>query len=116
MNIRKFVVRAERLDDLVGLGTITPHAAAFLDAAVQAGLNVLVSGEPRRARRRCSTVWPLPSPAASASSPARSGQDPSSGRASLAGQAGKSVPGVGQESGQGCGVTVGVCATSEWSK
>ena len=44
VNIRKFVVRAERLDDLVGLGTLTPHASAFLDAAVRAGLNVLVSG------------------------------------------------------------------------
>jgi pilus assembly protein CpaF len=44
VNIRKFVVRADRLDDLVGLGTVTPHAAAFLDAAVRAGLNVLVSG------------------------------------------------------------------------
>ena len=44
INIRKFVVRAERLDDLVDLGTVTPHAAAFLDAAVRAGLNVLVSG------------------------------------------------------------------------
>lgn len=44
VNIRKFVVKAERLEDLVGFGTVTPHAAAFLDAAVQAGLNVLVSG------------------------------------------------------------------------
>jgi pilus assembly protein CpaF len=44
VNIRKFVVRASRLDDLVALGTLTPHAAAFLDAAVAAGLNVLVSG------------------------------------------------------------------------
>jgi pilus assembly protein CpaF len=44
VNIRKFVVKAERLEDLVGFGTVTPHAAAFLDAAVQAGLNMLVSG------------------------------------------------------------------------
>jgi len=44
VNIRKFVVRATHLDDLVGLGTLTPHAAAFLDASVVAGLNVLVSG------------------------------------------------------------------------
>ncbi len=44
VNIRKFVVRADRLDDLVGLGTLTGQAAAFLDATVQAGLNVLVSG------------------------------------------------------------------------
>jgi len=44
VNIRKFVVRASRLEDLVGLGTITAPAAAFLTAAVRAGLNVLVSG------------------------------------------------------------------------
>ncbi|GAA2035611.1 ATPase, T2SS/T4P/T4SS family [Pseudokineococcus marinus] len=44
VNIRKFVVRADRLDDLVALGTLTARAAAFLEAAVSAGLNVLVSG------------------------------------------------------------------------
>jgi pilus assembly protein CpaF len=44
VNVRKFSVRASRLDDLVGLGTLTPQAAAFLAAAVAAGLNVLVSG------------------------------------------------------------------------
>lgn len=44
VNIRKYVVRATSLDDLVGLGTLTPHAAAFLQASVRAGLNVLVSG------------------------------------------------------------------------
>jgi pilus assembly protein CpaF len=44
VNVRKFVVRAHRLGDLVALGTVTTQAAAFLDAAVAAGLNVLVSG------------------------------------------------------------------------
>ncbi|GMA85972.1 hypothetical protein GCM10025868_12220 [Angustibacter aerolatus] len=44
VNIRKFVVRASHLDDLVRLGTMTSHAAAFLHAAVRAGLNVLVAG------------------------------------------------------------------------
>lgn len=44
VNIRKHVVRAAHLDDLVGLGSLTPHAAAFLHASVRAGLNVLVSG------------------------------------------------------------------------
>ncbi len=44
VNIRKFVVTAHRLDDLVALGSLTAHAAAFLEAAVSAGLNVLVSG------------------------------------------------------------------------
>jgi pilus assembly protein CpaF len=44
VNIRKFVVRASHLDDLVGLGTLTPHAARFLGAAVASGLNILVAG------------------------------------------------------------------------
>jgi pilus assembly protein CpaF len=44
VNIRKFVVRASHLDDLVGLGTLTPQAAAFLEASVVSGLNVLVAG------------------------------------------------------------------------
>ena len=44
VNIRKFVVRAERLDQLVELGTLSSAAARFLDAAVAAGLNIIVSG------------------------------------------------------------------------
>lgn len=44
VNIRKFVVRATRLDELVQLGTLTPHAAGFLEASVRAGLNILVTG------------------------------------------------------------------------
>lgn len=44
VNIRKFVVRATHLDDLVGLGTLTGEAARFLEAAVVSGLNVIVAG------------------------------------------------------------------------
>ncbi|MCA0178186.1 MAG: Flp pilus assembly complex ATPase component TadA [Actinobacteria bacterium] len=44
VNIRKFVAKADRLEDLVALGTITPNAARFLDAAVVSGLNILVAG------------------------------------------------------------------------
>jgi pilus assembly protein CpaF len=44
VNIRKFVLSASSLDELVGLGTITQAAAAFLDAAVVSGLNVIVAG------------------------------------------------------------------------
>jgi pilus assembly protein CpaF len=44
VNIRKFVVRARRLDDLVELGSMSAQAAAFLDASIRAGLNVLVAG------------------------------------------------------------------------
>lgn len=44
VNIRKFVVRASRLDDLVALGSLTAQAASFLDASVRAGLNIVVAG------------------------------------------------------------------------
>jgi pilus assembly protein CpaF len=44
VNIRKYVARATRLADMVALGSLTTHAAAFLDASVVAGLNILVSG------------------------------------------------------------------------
>ena len=44
VNIRKFVLSASSLDELVQLGTITPQAARFLEASVAAGLNVIVAG------------------------------------------------------------------------
>ncbi|MEO8330752.1 MAG: ATPase, T2SS/T4P/T4SS family, partial [Candidatus Nanopelagicales bacterium] len=44
VNIRKFVVRANRLDQLVSLGTLTTQSAMFLEAAVVAGLNIIVAG------------------------------------------------------------------------
>ena len=44
VNIRKFVVRASRMSDLVELGSLSAQAAAFLDASIRAGLNVLVAG------------------------------------------------------------------------
>lgn len=44
VNIRKHQLRADSLADLVALGTLTPHAAAFLEAAVVSGLNVIISG------------------------------------------------------------------------
>jgi pilus assembly protein CpaF len=44
INVRKFVVRADHLDDLVRLGTLTRSAATFLEAAVVSGLNILVAG------------------------------------------------------------------------
>jgi pilus assembly protein CpaF len=44
VNIRKFVLGLTSLDELIAAGSITDHAAAFLDASVVAGLNVLVSG------------------------------------------------------------------------
>ena len=44
VNIRKFVLRAASMGSLVELGSLTAPAAAFLDASVRAGLNVLVAG------------------------------------------------------------------------
>ena len=44
LTIRKFVLRAHSLDELVELGALPAAAAEFLDAAVQAGVNILVSG------------------------------------------------------------------------
>ena len=44
VNIRKFRLQAARLSELVELGSLTPGAAAFLEASVRAGLNILVAG------------------------------------------------------------------------
>lgn len=44
VNIRKYIVRPRRLRDLVELGTLSAQAAAFLDAAIDCGMNVIVSG------------------------------------------------------------------------
>jgi pilus assembly protein CpaF len=44
VNVRKFVVRATHLEDLVALGTLTRQAATFLEAPVVSGLNILVAG------------------------------------------------------------------------
>lgn len=44
VNVRRFVVRARTVGDLVGHGTLTAPAAEFLEAAVVAGLNVVVAG------------------------------------------------------------------------
>jgi len=44
VNIRKFVLRAHRLDELVRLGSLDESPARFLEGAVHAGLNIVVSG------------------------------------------------------------------------
>jgi pilus assembly protein CpaF len=44
INIRKFAVGLRSLDELLGVGTMTEQAARFLEASVQAGLNILVAG------------------------------------------------------------------------
>jgi pilus assembly protein CpaF len=44
VNIRKFIVTAHRLDELVRLGSLDRRSADFLEACVRAGLNIVVSG------------------------------------------------------------------------
>jgi pilus assembly protein CpaF len=44
VNVRKFVLNANTMDELVALQTLTPQAARFLEACIVAGLNVIVSG------------------------------------------------------------------------
>lgn len=44
VNIRKFVMGSKSLDALVSVGTLTNQAAAFLQACVVSGLNIVVSG------------------------------------------------------------------------
>ncbi len=44
VNVRRHVLPASRLDDLVAIGTLTSGAARFLEASVVAGLNIVVAG------------------------------------------------------------------------
>lgn len=44
VNIRKFVLSAYRLEELVRIGSLETQAAEFLAEAVRCGLNILVSG------------------------------------------------------------------------
>lgn len=53
VTIRKFVLRAHTLDDLVALDTLTPDAAAFLAAAVRGGLNILIAGATGAGKTTC---------------------------------------------------------------
>ncbi len=51
--IRKFVLRARTLDDLVALDMLTAEAASFLEAAVRAGLNMLIAGGTGSGKTTC---------------------------------------------------------------
>lgn len=44
VNIRKFVLSLNTLDELVSIGTLSEQAARFLEAATVAGLNLIVAG------------------------------------------------------------------------
>jgi len=44
--IRKYALRRQTLDALVALGSLTPAAAAFLEAAMRASASVIISGPP----------------------------------------------------------------------
>ena len=71
VNVRKFVIKASRLHHLVELGTLTPQAADFLEAASSPASTSSSPAAPRRARPRSSTLWAPPSPDATGSSPRR---------------------------------------------
>ena len=51
--IRKFLLRARTLQDLVSLDALTPDAAAFLEAAVRSGLNILIAGGTGSGKTTC---------------------------------------------------------------
>lgn len=53
VTVRKFLLRARTLDDLVSLDTLTPEAAGFLEAAVEAGLNMLIAGGTGSGKTTC---------------------------------------------------------------
>ena len=44
VNIRRFVIRPGTIHDLVHAGTLTSHAATFLEASVVSGSNIVVAG------------------------------------------------------------------------
>ena len=44
VNIRKFIVGSKSLEGLISVGTVTDQAAAFLQACVISGLNIVVAG------------------------------------------------------------------------
>ena len=44
LNIKKFNPEVSDMDELVKLGTLTPYMARFLDAAVKAKLNIVITG------------------------------------------------------------------------
>ena len=69
--MRKFVVRASHLEDLVTLGTLTAQAAAFLEAAVASGLNILVAGGTQAGKTTLLNCLAAAVPPASGSSPLR---------------------------------------------
>ena len=58
VDIRKFVLQAHSLDELVALGTVTAPAARFREAAVASGLNILVSGGPQAGKTGLTTRRP----------------------------------------------------------
>ncbi len=74
MKVLKFVLSAGSLDELVGLGTLTAHAARFLEEAGVADLNVIVAC----GTQACSLVIAStpPGPGHGASVPRRSRRRP----------------------------------------
>jgi pilus assembly protein CpaF len=56
VNIRRFVLRAHSLAELVRLGTMTDQCARFLEASVVAGLNIVTAGATQAGKTTLLTV------------------------------------------------------------
>jgi pilus assembly protein CpaF len=56
VNIRKFLLRANSLEELVRLGTMTAQCARFLEASVVAGLNMVVAGATQAGKTTLVTI------------------------------------------------------------
>ena len=79
--IRKFLLRARTLEDLVSLEALTPEAAAFLEAAVRCGLNMLIAGGTGSGKTTClNALGSSVSGSRSVSSPSRRRRSSSSSR------------------------------------
>ena len=65
------MLRAARLHDLVELGSLSTQAASFLEAAVRAGLNILIAGGTQAGKTTILNYLAAAIPVASVSSPPR---------------------------------------------
>ena len=57
VNIRKYVLRARSLPELVAVGLLPQNAAVFLDASVRAGHHILVSGATQAGKTTAACWW-----------------------------------------------------------
>src|SRR6266536_1722060 len=109
VNIRKFVLRASSLDELVRLGTMTPQCARFLEAAVVAGVNLVAAGAPPLRETPIDEVPAVMVPSAVARTP-RAWVTPASGQPR--GEAGRDLGAVVRPGRDGLPVVVDTSAVA----